>query len=109
MDKGIICKNFIGDTPQNILREWMDQLYSQRVEYKCNFVQDYLNQTRGDWEAVTFIMLAKAFGLKVNGELFMQVASSFPFKIMMKEQHEVQQIEALLFGQSRLFKRRYQR
>ncbi len=104
INKGLICKNFIKSTPDHIFKKWMKTLYLQRIEHKSLLIENCLNQTKGDWESVTFIMLAKAFGLRVNGELFMQMASSFPFKIIMKEQYDLLQIEALLFGQAGFLK-----
>ena len=47
-----------------------------------------------------FCMLAKNFGLKVNGEAFFNLAKSIPYAIIRKEQSNRNSLSALLFGQA---------
>jgi hypothetical protein len=54
----------------------------------------------GDWEAVLFQMLAKSFGLNVNGEAFLSIAGSIPFSVVRKVRSNKIQMEALLLGQA---------
>ena len=61
-----------------------------------------MEQTNKDWEAVLFSLLAKNFGLNTNGEVFYQNAKSIPFTIIRKECSEVENLEALLFGNAGL-------
>ena len=49
-----------------------------------------------------FKILAKNFGLKVNGEAFLSLANSFDFSVLRKQQSKQQSLEALLFGQAGL-------
>ncbi len=50
-------------------------------------------KSKNDWEAVLFIMLAKNFGLKVNGESFFSIAKSIDFSILRKEGTSIQKME----------------
>ena len=61
-----------------------------------------LKRSKNDWEAVLFKLLAKNFGLKVNGEAFFSLASSIDFGIIRKIQPKDYLLEAVLFGQSGL-------
>ena len=47
-------------------------------------------------------MLAKNFGLKVNGDAFLSMAKSIDFSVVRKEAAKQNTLEALLFGQSGL-------
>jgi hypothetical protein len=58
--------------------------------------------TNGDWEVVLFQLLAKNFGLKVNGESFLQLAQHIDFSVVRKLQHNPMALEALFFGQANL-------
>src|SRR5690606_8976703 len=58
--------------------------------------------SKNDWEAVLFKMLAKNFGLKVNGEAFLSLANSVDFSIIRKVQSNQTSLEAVLFGQAKL-------
>jgi hypothetical protein len=72
------------------------------LERKSNTIQDLLIESKNDWEAVLFKLLAKNFGLKVNGGAFFSLALSIDFSIIRKVQSKPEQLEALLFGQAGL-------
>ena len=61
-----------------------------------------MESSANNWEAVLFKMLAKNFGLKVNGESFLSIANSIDFSIIRKQQSNLTSLEALLFGQAGL-------
>lgn len=86
------------------IENWLERLYVERLEEKSKIIRDLLQQTAHDWEAVLFCMLAKNFGLNVNGEAFMSLALSTPFSVIRKL-NEVSEMEALLFGQSGLLRK----
>ena len=94
----IYCEKQLVETDPFVVKSWQERLFFERLERKANFIEDLLNKTRQDWEAVLFYMLARNFGLNTNGEVFFQVAASIPFAAIRKESDEVQNIEALLFG-----------
>lgn len=100
--KWINCENDFATVDDFVLNNWLERLYLERLERKSEVIQQLLNTTKNDWEAVFFIMLAKNFGLKVNGEAFFSIAKSIDFSIVRKTQSNIKSLEALFFGQAGL-------
>ncbi len=100
--KWINCENDFDTIDDFVLNNWLERLYLERLERKSEVIQQLLNTTKNDWEAVFFIMLAKNFGLKVNGEAFFSLAKSIDFSIVRKTQSDIKSLEALFFGQAGL-------
>jgi hypothetical protein len=75
-------------------------LYFERLEQKSILIKELLEISQNDYEAVLFQLLAKNFGLNVNGEAFLKLARSFDFSILRKVQSDAIKIMALLFGQA---------
>src|SRR5690606_35246617 len=74
----------------------------ERLERKSRTIEVLLKTSKNDWEGVLFKLLAKNFGLKVNGDAFFSMANSFDFSVVRKMQSQPVQLEALFFGQSGL-------
>ena len=100
--KWINCENDVGEVDEFLIANWLERLYFERLERKSDEINVMLQKSKNDWEAVLFIMLAKNFGLKVNGESFFSIAKSIDFSILRKEGTSIQKMEALLFGQAGL-------
>ena len=98
----VFCENQLADFDEFILRNWQERLFFERLERKSKPVLDLLIQTHSDWEAVLFSLLAKNFGLNTNGEQFLKIVKSIPFSVIRKESSELENIEALLFGNAGL-------
>ena len=98
----INCENDFHTVDKFILNNWMESLYFERLEKKSIEIQYLLKKYSNDWEAVLFKLLAKNFGLKVNGDAFLNLANSMDFKIVRKEQNNLHKLEALFFGQAGL-------
>lgn len=98
----IFCENQINEVDEFALKNWMERLFFERLERKSKPIFELLEQTNNDWEAVLFCLLAKNFGLNTNGETFLKIAQSIPFSIIRKESFEVENLEALLFGNAGL-------
>ena len=94
----IFCEKQIQETNNFTLKNWQERLFFERLERKSKPIEDLLQHSENDWEAVLFIALAKNFGLNTNGEIFSKIASSIPFTIIRKESSEVENLEALFFG-----------
>ena len=106
--KWINCENEFATIDDFVLKNWLERLYFERLERKAEVIQELLNKTKNDWEAVFFIMLAKNFGLKVNGEAFFSLAQSIDFSVVRKTQSNQQTLEALLFGQAGLLEQEFE-
>jgi hypothetical protein len=98
----IFCENEINKIDKFSLKNWQERLFFERLERKSNPIIELANQTKNDWEAVLFQMLAKNFGLNTNGEIFFKIAQSIPYNIVRKESFEVENLEALIFGNAGL-------
>ncbi|AOW16912.1 hypothetical protein LPB03_05290 [Polaribacter vadi] len=98
--KFIPCENQLTTIDEFLLNNLLERLYFERLEHKSTFIKELLLDTNADFEAVLFQLLAKNFGLKVNGEPFLQLATSMDFSVVRKERFDLEQLTALLFGQA---------
>ncbi|RTY90261.1 DUF2851 family protein [Flavobacterium sp. GT3R68] len=94
----IFCEKQIATIDAFHFTNWQERLFFERLERKSKPIQDLLESTKQDWEAVLFCLLAKNFGLNTNGEAFLNSAQSVPFSIIRKESFEVENLESLLLG-----------
>ena len=98
----IYCEKQLKEVDDFIMGNWQERLFFERLERKSQPIYELLEQTNNDWEAVLFSLLAKNFGLNTNGEVFYQNAKSIPFSVIRKESLEIENLEALLFGNAGL-------
>jgi len=99
----IKCATKIKEVANSFLfSNFKERLYFDRLEQKSDLIYKLLTHSNNDWEAVLFNMLAKNFGLKVNGEAFLQMANTIDFHIVRKSSNSQLQLEALFFGASNL-------
>jgi hypothetical protein len=99
----IPCEKQIYNVPKFLIDNWLERLYFERLEQKSVFIKELLVNTNQDFEAVLFQLLAKNFGLKVNGDSFLQLAKSIDFAVIRKERFDQQKLTALFFGQAGFF------
>ncbi len=98
----IFCEKQISKIDVFILKNWQERLFFERLERKSIPINQLLQETENNWEAVFFSILAKNFGLNTNGEIFLKIANSIPFSVIRKESFEVENLEAILFGSANL-------
>ena len=98
----ISCEKQLKEIEKFLLTNWQERLFFERLERKSKFIYQLLEETNQDWEAVLFCLLAKNFGLNINGSSFLQLSKAIPFSIIRKESFEVENLEALLLGTSGL-------
>jgi hypothetical protein len=104
----IFCENQIQHINRTILEKWKEELFFQRLQEKAFPMKTLLDASQNDWEAVLFCMLAKNFGLNINGSVFFELAKSIPFSIIRKEAYEVENLEALFLGRAGLLENDFQ-
>ena len=100
----IPCEKSIESIDSFVFNNWLERLFIERLENKSQLIYQELDNSNNDWEAVLFILLAKGFGLKVNGDAFLSFARSIPFGILRKEQSSLLRLTALFFGQAGFLK-----
>jgi hypothetical protein len=98
--KWINCEKDFAGFDDFEVENWLERMYLERLEKKSERLLELLEKSNTDWEAVLFKMLAKNFGLNVNGEAFLSMAESIPFSVVRKISHDREQLEALFFGQA---------
>jgi hypothetical protein len=98
----INCEKDINSVNSFVMDNWLERLYFERLEQKSLLINQVLAANLNNWEATLFILLAKSFGLKVNADAFLNFATSFDFSIVRKVSNNLEQLEALFFGQAGL-------
>ena len=96
----IPCEQQINEVDSFLMSNWLERLYFERLENKALLIKELLAKSNNDFESVLFQLLAKNFGLKINGEAFLQLAQSFEFSTLKKARFNEFQLSALLFGQA---------
>ena len=99
-EKWILCEKDISKVNSFIMQSWMTRLYVERLEKKSAQIYELLKETSNDWEAVLFQLLAKNFGMKINGDAFLNLAKSLDFSIVRKLQNKEGSLEHALLGQA---------
>jgi len=94
----INCEKDLRDVDSFVVENWLHRLFIERLENKSRLILDLLEESKNDWEAVLFMLLAKNFGSKVNGTYFLERAKQLDFSVVRKTTNESMQLEALLFG-----------
>lgn len=105
--KWINCEYQFHTVETFVIENWLERLYVERLQQKSEQIFQLLAQNKNHWEALLFQMLAKNFGLKVNGESFLSIANSLPFSVVQKCRNNVLDLEAVLFGQAGLLEKEH--
>lgn len=101
-DRWIPCEHDLQHIDQFYFTQWIDRMLIERLEEKSDLINQLLKTYSYDWDQVFFILLARSFGFGLNGLPFELMAKQTPFKILLKHSDNIQQLEALLFGQAGL-------
>jgi len=95
----INCQTLLKDTLSPIeWYKWKEVLYMERLENKGKQIKQLLDETTYNWNQVLFCLVAKSFGMNINGDAFFEMAKALPIPILLKEGTELMNIEALFFG-----------
>ncbi|MEQ8302342.1 MAG: DUF2851 family protein [Cyclobacteriaceae bacterium] len=78
----------------------LDKAAMLRLERKSETATQLAKASDSDWEGVTYHLMGRNFGFKLNFEPFQQLTNSVRRKILLKHADNLTQIEALLFGQA---------
>jgi len=81
---------------------WKERLIAERLEEKSKQIMHWLKESNNNWEEVFWISLCKSFGMKVNAEVFEQIAVTVTVNLLAKHKSQIHQLEALLLGQAGL-------
>jgi hypothetical protein len=98
----IRCREKLHRVDSQLISLWMSTLSIERLQAKIQGINDILKSVNNNWEEAFYIHLARSFGLKINALPFELLAKSTPLKIISKHCRNLEQTEALLFGQAGL-------
>jgi len=99
-DVNIPCCNYIGSFPQLHMNNWLNALLLERLERKANDISRLLERFNNSWEEVFYVLLSRNFGFGLNSDAFERLALSLPLRYIQKHADNIEQIEAMLFGQA---------
>ncbi len=106
-NESIPCAAQINHVKEITWNAWKMRLLIERLEHKNELIQKHLKQTNYHWEEVFWRMLCRYFGGNINGVSFEQIAESLPISILAKHKTQINQLEALLLGQSGLLHKNF--
>lgn len=95
----IPCERIFSKVSDIVKHGMFDRALMQRLENKGDQIVQLLKPVNNDWEEVTYQLLARNFGFKINYDPFFQLANAVRRKTLLKHGDSLMQIEALLFGQ----------
>lgn len=96
----ISCEDHFPNLEGFLLNSWLWRMFIERLQMKSEWISQQLKETENNWESVFFRLLCKTFGLKVNGESFLSIATSVDYAVIKKCSTHPKRLEALLFGQA---------
>lgn len=92
------CENHLSDVPEMVTHSWLDRMLHERLHAKAIHLEANLKRTNHDWEESFYLLLARGFGFKKNGEAMEELARRIPFRILKKHADHQVQIDAMLYG-----------
>ena len=96
----IPCQHQLAKIDDFYVKTWLSRILIERFEERAKVIYALLLETKGSWDDVFYITLARSFGFKTNALPFELLAKAIPQQILAKHKDNPLQIEALLFGQA---------
>ena len=99
----IPCENLF--EPRKIPLLFSEENLLRKLDEKSIEIEKLLLQSKNNYEAVLFQKSAYSFGLKVNAEIYQNIAENIDFKVIQKISQNQFQLESLLFGKGNLLEK----
>jgi hypothetical protein len=84
------------------LEQFKNRLLAERFTRKCQLIKEELVSNQFNWELTFYHSMAASFGLKINRDVFFNIAKSIPLNLLNKYKSDEIKLEALFFGQANL-------
>lgn len=94
----ISCSSLIHRVNSMQIFGMQEKIAIERLEAKYALIFELLKKNSGDWEEITYQLLAQNYGFKINAHPFLKLAKNLSFKLLKKHCGNNIQIEALIFG-----------
>lgn len=99
----IPCENIFDASKVPFL--FSEETLLKKLDEKSIEIEHLLTHSKNNYEAVLFQKLAYSFGLKVNAEIYQNIAENIDFKVIQKIAQNQHQLESLLFGKGNLLEK----
>lgn len=96
----IACESIF--EPQKLPFLFAESNLFKKLDEKSIEIESLLLKSLNNYEAILFQKLAYSFGLKVNAEIYQNIAENIDFKIIQKISQNAHQLESLFFGKGNL-------
>jgi len=94
----LACENVLNTVDEIHKETMLNRALVERLQQKAEMVLSLYNQCGNDWNETFYQMLLYSFGLKVNAEAMLVLATRVPLAILRKHTGNPFQVEALLMG-----------
>jgi hypothetical protein len=96
------CAAYLPKIDSIYIRSAVDAMMVDRLKTKTGIISQTLSAVKNNWNETFYRHLAMNFGFKTNALPFEMFARSLPLKIISRHTRNLEQLEALFFGQSGL-------
>lgn len=97
-EEPIVCGSALSTVSPTAIWSMIGQAAARRMEQKTKEVSDFLMENNYTWQEVTYRLMARSFGLKVNAQAFLRLAELLPFKKISRLRGDRFRMESALFG-----------
>jgi hypothetical protein len=94
------CENLLPEVDPVKQHGMLDRMMAERMQRKSAGISELLESAHHSWEEVTYILVARNFGARVNAQVFEWLARSLPYCLIQRCRDQKFRLEALLFGQA---------
>ncbi len=101
----IPCEQSIQTIPATNIQFWKHRIAIERLESKVKIIRNQLRQNNYHWEQLFYEYILKYSSAKVNRDAFARLASITPYRLILKNKHEIDLLESLLLGQASFLSR----
>ena len=84
------------------IKFFLNGLAIERIQKKITMIENLMSGLMDDWNETFYLLLARSFGFRQNGDPFEMLARSLPLQLIQRHRLSLLQVEALLFGQAGL-------
>ncbi len=96
----IPCSKTFAEVNDVVKFSMLDKALMQRLEQKAGQILQLAKASTYDWEEVTYQIMGRNFGFKINYDPFFQLVNAVPHKTLLKHSDNLVAMEAILFGQA---------
>lgn len=96
------CYRVIPDLGNIVIHSFLSSLLYERLDMRSTQIAQRYEAHDKNWDDALFSTIARNFGFGTNGDAFDEWARRMPFRAVDKHADNLQQIEALFFGQAGL-------